>query len=403
MMRRRGFKGVAIVSIFIFVTLSFSFVSGVFDNETVLEQSADYTAHVVKNQTDNQTYCAIAVDSNEESGPLADPFSEFHKLYGIFKQTKATFGSLHNFHKDDSVFYSELGENENLSMFYLGAVGIEEVDGVYRHNMYPFEVMFKDAAHYDVSRYLAFISQSQADNILKQRGVLKTNGKYTEDDYNSIYATPIPITINGITTDFVIDNIYFERGYYYDCISEIAGEFFLTSYYLPVSIPRTNVYLLSGYSFQNSYFMKYINDVYSNKLFDLTVGKRNIKGEINEGRILNFYYGTLKNSLSFLTYLLVFFAAFCFIFSFVIFYKYKISFSLPNILLLACAIVTPYCLFKLAYIITKEVSVFSTFGARMNLILSTCFIVGFIIFYFLSKNSSNTAKGHKINYEELYI
>ena len=388
----------------VFFSLVLFICSGVFSSDTVLENSANYVAEVVKNNTKNKTYCAITVTQTEKSGATADPYNEFHSLYGIFRQERATFGSMYNINKQDSVFLKEINGEINQSIFYLGPVGTIEYKEHYKTYTYPFEVMFEDERMYDISKYVAYVSQSQADSILEARGESKGESGYTEAQYKSLLKTLTPIEINGTTANFAINNIYYETSYYYDCFNEIANDFILMSYYLPVELARSNIYLLNEYEYQNQYFMKYINNLYSNKKFDVKVCKNNINGDINEQLITNFYYGSLNSKLDWVTALFIV-AAVVSMAANIYFVWFKLHLEKKALFfsIEAALLLLPYLMFKIIYSTTKNMFIFSSFGTKLNVIFILIFILINIIMFFVDKKYNLQKIKTRDKYEEICI
>ena len=387
------------------IVFSFSLIitSGIFFNETVIEKSADYAAHVVEQKSLSKTYCSIFVDKTDDSGEVLDHFSEFHTLYGTFKQTKATFGSFVNADKGMQIVSPEIDGIKNFSLFYLGAVGTQKYEDHYKTYSYPFEVMFEDSRPYDISRYVIYLSKTQADLVLEKRNVKKTNGNYLLEDYRSLLLTLINIEIDGVEADFVINNIFYESNYYFECMSEAVGDFLLMSYYLPVTFSRTNVYFLSKYSYQNEYFMKYIRNGYSNGKYLVRVNHYNIDGDINDDLITSFYYGTLNQSFEWITYLLVLIGFAALAFDLFLLIKNKFWLNLSNIPVILLSLLLPYSVFKSIYLVTKNVYFFSFFGMRIYLFGATIFIVLLVLIFLVAKQRNKKICLERICFEEIDI
>ena len=370
------------------------FFAGYFSSDRPLESIANYATKVVEQNTINQKYCGLTVQSTEESGPLVDSYSEFHNLYGLFKQTKVTFASAINIYnptlKDkDHDIRIRAGDylSDNLSMFYLGPVGSVEYDGHFKHYVYPLETMFADDhSKYDTvpNKYVAYISQSHADYILEYYGEKReSNGKYSKSQYESLLVNAdrnvLNLNFDSEKFEFAILNIYFQSNYYYEGVSEMLDDFIAISYYAPLDLRKEqkNIYFLSNYSYQNEYFMKYINNVYSSGKYNIEINQNNIIGSIDEHLLTSFYYENLKNKYIWVVVLLITFSYSLISFGLFITFKNKYNESaMYNVLtLLLC--LTPYIVFKLIYQSTYSVGFFTFFSCKSFFI--TYSLIGIVL------------------------
>ena len=180
------------------------------------------------------------------------------------------------------------------------------------------------------------------------------------------------MTFDGDEFDFVVQNIYYETDYYYEGLHDVMGDFGIISYYLPngLSNKRKNMYFMSDFTFQNKYFMDYINTVYSSKKYLVEVNNYNLVKDINEEKLLSFYYGnsvTRLQWLSIMTFIIggaVFFSSFCLYFYGKTrrgnkrrIYDYWIWFAL---------LFVPYLIFKILYLLTNEISLMSETSSKVN-------------------------------------
>ena len=297
----KRWKATILASIGCACGLSSSIASGVFARETFYEKFADYTANVVEKQTKNQTYCSLSVEKTIDSGNLPRPYYELHNLFGIFKQTVATYGSFFNLYKTDEVYCDSLLPGFNYSIFYSEIGGVQPYAGrsnEYKHAYFPFEFMFSQQSGVPIKTRI-YISKSQADLYLN-------NHHMTPGNYSEVLKKDIVFLINGKSVTFTIANIYKETNYYYDCMKEIAGDFFIFDYYdFPVPISRQNVYLLTKHPYKNQYMMEYIIKTYPDAKFNVSVNKHNIIGEIEDLRITGFYYDKCNDNLTWLPYIFI--------------------------------------------------------------------------------------------------
>ena len=350
------------------------FVGGIFSANTQIEKVANYATEVVTTATEKGNLCAVTVQATEDSKPIADTETEFHNLYGVFRQEKITFATAVN--PDREYDISITGISDNLSLLYVGPVGTKESDRGekrYRHFIYPIQMMFEDQRLYEVNNYIIYISKTHATKLLESKGVEKQeDGTYTFDDYESLVTSTISMTFDGEEFDFIVQNIYYETDYYYEGLHDVMGDFGIISYYLPngLSNKRKNMYFMSDFTFQNKYFMDYINTVYSSKKYLVEVNDYNLVKDINEEKLLSFYYGnsvTRLQWLSIMTFIIggaVFFSSFCLYFYGKTrrenkrrIYDYWIWFAL---------LFVPYLIFEVLYLLTNEISLMSETSSKVN-------------------------------------
>ena len=376
-----------IVCVLLVVDFCLPFLAGYYSSGKTIEEISQYTSNVVINSTEKSKYLSITVGRNDNSGPILDPYLEFYNLYGTFRQEQASFGSGANFYnehkgdKDHSVYLKDYSDNvvsKNLSLFYLGPVGSIEYNNHHKHYIYPFELMFVDGRNYEISRYLAYISKSHADSLLESLGEVKDeSGKYSEAQYKSLIKKKVNISIDGETSEYVINNIYYQQNYYYSAMSEVFSDFILTSYFSPnnnqLINEKRNVYFMSEYSYQNQYYMEYINRAYSSKLFDVSINKNNVTGQIDDKHILDFYYSDLSNDSNLYTTLIIlFYLLLALLLASLIVAGFDFS-ILSSMLLGACGFI-PYITFYLLFKGTKSIDFF-TKTAGLN------YFVGFLILF----------------------
>ena len=286
------------------IALSFVFIGGIFSETTRYEEIADYATQVVNNNTENKKYCAITVSKGKESNDIYSADSEFHNLYGVFRQEKITFASAINADKKHNISIENI--DGNMSFLYLGAFGSYEYKGHYRHNTFPIEFMFNETDTYKIGRYHVYLSQKQANQYLISTIGERKNG-FSSDDYQSLITKQIPINIDGQSFDFVIQNIFFNKNYYYEGLTDVMNDFVCINYYLPLNLrnEQQNIYFMSEYIYQNKYFMKYISEAYNSKNYVVNVLHNNIVGEINDDYLLSFYYSTSISQYEWLSILFI--------------------------------------------------------------------------------------------------
>ena len=369
-----------------FLSLSLTFVSGYFSSESLFEDNSIYISEIVDKCVPTKDLMAVSLES-VGSDSLPNSETEFLNLYGVFRQEKITFTSGYNLTKENSVTIEELENSVNYSVGYLGStVSSNEYKGHYKDANYPVEFMFPCKRYDNVSMQTAIIGQHQADLLLEKRHREKSSGGYTSEDYFSLIASIINITIEGKSYPFVIQDIFYDSTYYVTGISNTVGDFFFTSYYFPNVLKKQNAYFMCKYSYENAFFMKYINSVYTEKdNFSIKCVKNKITKEFDEERALNFYYNEISKDVFVKTILTVvssflLFIALSLIFVFI--KKYNILILISH----SAFAFLPFIIFKIIYLISGNVRIFSEFGATLNSIFLLVFIVSNICIYLFKKN-----------------
>lgn len=387
--------------------LTLVFISGFFSANTQLEKIAEYATEVVKNHTNGKSLCALTVEKTPESGAIIDYDSEFHNLYGTFKQQKITFASVINADKRHNITIDN-DISDNLSMLYVGPVGSISYNGHFKHYVSPMEIMFPDEKIYDSSRYIVYISQTHADRLLEKNNISRQlDGTYSETDYSSLLKQLISIRTDEGQDSFAIQNIYYQTNYYYEGLHEVVGDFVMVSYWVPgdLQTERQNMYFLSDYTYQNKYFMNHINSAYPSKKYLLKVNPFNVVGEINEDYLTSFYYSGISG-YDWIFVLLFIFSISLLILSLYFFYleAKRVNSSIFFISFRIIILFVPYLIFFLLHKITKNVSFLSETSSKANVLL----IIGYILLFALIALFTRNKKNHfsltgRVAYHEINI
>lgn len=385
-----------------FFAFTLIFVSGIFSSNTKLEKVANYASEIVINNTENKQYCALSAEKTNDSGPILDSQTEFLNLYGAFKEKIMTFASVVNPHKKQKIKIVD-GVSENLSVLYGGASGSYEYHDHFIHTTLPIELMFKSHDYYNLTRYFAYISQSHADKILENKGVAKdSSGAFTKDDYLSLQGQLISIDIDGELSDFAITGIYYENTYYCKGLNDVIGDFIMCSYYLPNNLQneRANLYFLNKDAYQNKYLMKYIDNAYQSKSFNIQLVKNNIIGEVDSEYLTSFYYSDIRSIDWLCTFLIVLSA--CLLVASLFFVFVNKTRPIIFYIILCFTTLLPYIVFNIIYRISNEVSVFSEKSTKVfTLIVLSYYLIVFLLEFIRKLRKMRSANGE--SYSEILI
>lgn len=396
-------KNLSVLACFI-SSLSLMFCSGIFSPDTRNEEISAYIAETVKSKVPSKDLLCITVQSNSGLN-LPDSESQFLNLYGVFRQERITFASGYNFHKNQKIFIEDINNETNMSAVYIGSnTGSYEYKGHYKDMTYPVEFLFPLKRNDAVSVRTACLSTSQARDVLKSRGIIKDDGEYTNSDYEKLLNTATNISIDGEIFDFLIQDIFIENTYYINGLKNTIGDFFITSYYFPKKVQKANAYFMSGFEYENKFFIDYINEVYGHVGYELKPVTTKLSDDIDVDYIVSFV--NEGESKQFLVAIFVALGTFISLLGLVLinhfFEEYSILLLISHLLILF----VPYLMFFLIHTIFGTIVIFSNTGTVANAICTLLLIVLLVALYFWKKISKvrEKLKEEKMEkYEEFNI
>lgn len=378
----------------ILLSLTISLLAGLVSNDTKKEKSADYVANVVKNNTVSSNYLGVTVQKLQENSNFSaqDNEAEFRRLYGVFRQERATFAAGYNLDKEYSISVGCFDSDENQSIMYVGQSLSDPYENGYKHNPYPYVFMFPLVRDESVWQNCLSISKSKATQMLLKLFPEKKESEFVDADYKeyvvgkkTIITISSPDSSETHTEEYTIQNIYYEQDYYYDCINEVVGEFVIFSEYFRPKysdnkyVPSQRMYFFTDFAYQTKYFMDYLNECYASGEYRIDVVTRNIiKGTIDKETVLQFRdLNTLKKTSVFETLFIIFAIALAFV-SVALFIVSEIHTNKLSVMLCLVATFVPYLIFKIIYLITKNIVLFSITSTRINGILMIVYIAAII-------------------------
>ena len=383
-MKKPMFKYLEII-ILLIGSLSTPFLGGSFTKHAKLEHLSNRIALETKNNTLSGETLAVGVSATSKNGQIPKDESEFNNLYGVFRQENVTFASGFNTNKETNFKIPCLNETANYSVVYTGIETTVEYNKHFKHWYYPIEFMFPGKRLFDIERHVIYLSQGQANKILEDEMVEKdSDGCYRIEDYNSLVGNKfIYANVNGVEEKCLVGNIYFETNYYCKTLSEILGDYIICSYYCPGELQRQNIYFFNNYSYQNSYFINYINSVYAGNEYKIDIIRNNIKDAKNIDYILDFYYEDISSKQIICAILLL--AGFILNISALLLVYLNHSFSKKSCIGFFAMSLFPYLVFFIISKITKSVLFFSNYGIGFYVLLMFLFNLVNIMFFILWK------------------
>ena len=376
---KKAFNKHSIINmVLVFLAFSLVFVSGFFSDDINLEKSADYVTQLANDSRGN--LLGVSVESKTKSIP-SDAHSEFHNVYGLFSERIIYYSMVANPTKDEIIEIKDIGTS-SLSVLYFGPIGTVEYDGHYKHYIYPIELMFQDQRFWEINPYSIYISKSQANLLLNKRGY--NSAEYSSEEYKSLVGTEIILTVNNEEKNYIIQNVYYETNYYYDGLNDVVGDFVIISYYLHGDIKFRNIYYMGKYESHNKYLLNYIQKNFSKDEYVLGVVGNNLEYSVDEKIAFSFFQdnNSVKSFLS-VFILIISFA----ILVIVLFFKRKkrgneekTHISLIEYTLLVLSALVPYFISKFLYFLTGNISFFTDFSAKINVV----FLLLFFLFLYLA-------------------
>ena len=370
----------------IFFSIAAIFPIGAMHSSSSIENTAEYLADVAKNHSTSGTYAAMMIEPNNTTDKkIKDPYNEFVDLYGIFREKIATYVGTANAEKSHTIKLKEIDEDINFSFLNVDrGFGVEKYyeddqgNVVYRQAFYPLELMFY-SEHKAISDSYSFfyISQTRADSILEKRGLPHASLQ----DYSVLLNKLTIVEIDGKEYKFAIDNIYYERNYFYDALTEVMGEFFLGGQKYPQEIKRQGLFFLRNFAYQNKFYIDYATTEYSEKDFNFHILKYNLQDnfEINQDKIV-FFPSTSSDITAVFLLVIAIAILSCSVF---LMFRSVFEFKVINIIFCCIALFAPYLLFWIIYLFSKNVFLFSAFSTASVMWSSLGFIaVCFIAFLF---------------------
>lgn len=392
--------------------LSIVFLSGSFHENTHFERVAEYSSQVVKTSTSDKTYCAISFDAPNKNGAYYG--TELSNLFDVFRSGVLTYASAMNVHKEQDVRLVDYSDY-NLSLFFVEAVGsmaITDDEGNtvgWRHYQYNIDTMFSDPVYngteFDKMHVpIVYLSQQQANRILDSRNVVKESDEYKEEDYESLIKTEIRLTIDGDECPYYIWNIFYNNGFYCEGLTDVLGEYVLTSYYQPEKHDlrqiHKSLYYFNEYAYYNQYLMRYLNERYSEEALSPSIVKNNIIKEVNVDFLLSFFHNETIFSKHWIYTSLVIVAVFMVAASAFFLFKSEKDNILFSLITFA-GLIAPYIVFKLIYIATNDVLFFSQPVCKIDVLLVTVYVFAYLYRMLIKRRIES--KNNCLGYYEIDI
>lgn len=375
-------------SVLAFSLLTISLVtvilSGGLNSTMFYEVRSEYISQAIRSDSVKGDHLSFIVESkDEEEHPMKTSSTEFRNTSGTFGDDGTYYASTVNADKTHSIHFKEIDDEANISVLYANVNSNSVYGDHYKHEYYPIELMFR-GNHNSYGYYsFCYISQSQADKLLEVRGETKgEGGTYTSEQYESLIATGTTIELDGTEYSYYISNIYYQTDYYYEALSSTMGEFIMSYLNYPDSFKKQAVYFMNANSFENRYFMEYINEQYSRDHYEVRLNTYNvIDPSVDVAYANSFFNDSPSNTVlkTIILSLLVLFAILLDVISIWLIWQWDIFGKKLNLLILIPFAISPYFLFKYLSLGLGNIYLFSSSGSIFNAL----FLLGYLISCFM--------------------
>lgn len=371
------FKKTLLSSIVLFSSFLICFPVCGLNSSANIEDSAAYYSEVVLHQTQNKTYLPLIAECKDNNVQCPDTEYEFYNLYGSFRESKSVFAATANADKSHSVIFDEINNVDiNYSFLFVERAGFsnQRYKGAWKHEFYPLQLEFR--GNHDVSRdfySFVYISESDADLLLKNP--IYHDCKKHED----LLGKSVTLTIDGVKNVWMISNIYLQTNYFYDSLTDVMGNFFLTYNKFPETVNKQSLFFLREHSFQNQFYLNYAKQYYSREDYFFKIGSFNLNNgfKINEHKLEQVFLQ--KNEIPF--YLLYCLQISVFIFSLFLVYRFKIHRYPISLLAIFVFSSLPYFIFKVAFFLSHSTILFTSLATETNMfqiLVLTVFVAALI-------------------------
>ena len=400
-----SFKKTIISCSLFFLSLFLAFPAGHYSNDVHIEACANYYADVAKNHTlinREKKLSGLLVEPKDGSKNKMrhDTDNAITELWGVFKGENASFAPVINVNRDIDIYFADKNfSSESLSIVYSNIGHSSEVyhtkNGVpvdYKFQSSPLALMFSSEHKGMHNSLIIYISQAQAE-----RKLLAEGKAITRDNLKSLQGTKTEMEINGVMYNCLIDNIYLDNfkhsykvsnyNYYYGTdVGTVIGDFVFVNFYavyqdkIPPeeSVKRQALYIMSEYSFRNKFFIEYAKESYSTNNYIFRFAKSNLKeGFVPNNQILEHAVFNSRSNVWCVLFTVLASALFILFIAFA--YIKKVFLKPLSIFSLVFVAPVPYLIFKLIFMVTNNLALFSFYSLSIDLI----FIIVFVIFAIL--------------------
>ncbi len=378
-----------LVCLLTFGGLFFIFPAGAIHTSAAIEDTSEYLADVVAKHTVNGKYVGMVVEPRDGSDKkINNPYTEFHFLYGIFREGLATYIGSANADKSHNISIKDLEDDTNFSIlnvdsgFGVKEYYIDETTGemVYKQEFYPLELMFYSNHPIIPGSYsFLYISQKKADILLDKKGL-----EHNRDNYYSLLNSLITVDIDGTEYIFAIDNIYFENNYFTKAINEVMGDFLLAGAKLPNTLKKQALFFLRNYSYQNKYYIEYSSSLYSEQFFNYKILNYNFnKGfQINENRLV--FSNT--RGIDALAVVLIIFSVLMLAGSIVLLLLAKYKSKTYYYIIIGAISLIPYIFFWIIHAISGSVLFFSNLATACEMWILLTYVIALFVVFWIKKS-----------------
>ena len=371
-------KSVILCSTLLFVSLSLTFVAGIFSKKTEFEVAGHQISEIVKNNTKDGKYSYMLVESINKEKPLPRTVDEYRFWFDIFRDCRNNYFGVVNGNKEHDLYSLNFNKNKPLTFIYADVFSNVEYNGHWKHEYYHIELMFKGNHDFiwgeDIYSF-CYITESQAREIL-------CNDSPAPEDYESLLGTKLQISLNGDISNWCISNIILENNDVTECAQILFDNWILTYNKIPNQVSKQFCYVSNTYDFQNMYKLEYMhNNFGDHRDYLISYGINNLNATTQYENIVTVVQNNLIHNIFIEIALVV--LSLCLFLCFVYVFCMKKCFSfLKNSLFIVIAQIFPYLIFLFIHKMSNSFLFFSYTGLTYYFVFfCISFIVSVILFF----------------------
>lgn len=365
------------------ISLLTVFPTGQFSKKTKYQKISEDIANIALNGVGQSSFPYVVIEPKTEK--FKSPTNYIYMFRQIFSAEYTHYVATKNANKEND--YSFSFNSSNITFIYSdGEIIDNPFNDYYKHRYYNMELLYNTHPQYDETKYKSvYLTEEDAYKLLVSKGIENP----TRDDLYSklVFAENeedrvVDIITPDATKKYVVTNIIINENNYsfYNDIHNTFGTFvFLGDDALDdINEPQQFCFMFDKYDYHNKFIYEYIVDNYANDNYSIKFGTNNLKEGFDPSFIVESMYKKEYNNVP---YIISAVLIFVFLIGYIVtsfFFNGLIKKKILAISLAASSLL-PYLVFKIIYLATKNILLFSTISLVTYLIaIMILFIATFL-------------------------